>query len=134
MPVVPNLLPYIWPLVALLAFSIAIRKVANDVRPIFVNVVDGVAKSASSNAQAYAIAIMFGLSASLSAFYDVFSQMDAKAFSEMTWHQYLAAWSKVLNPFCVAILAYATQNKFVAPPPKPGTTNPPFPPPVTPTT
>lgn len=123
MPTVPNLLPFVWPLVALLAFLIVSRRVASDFRPIFVNVVDGVAKAAGSNAQAYGIAILFGLSASLSAFYDVFSQVDAKAFSDMTWHQYAAMWSKVLNPFCVAILAYATQNKFV---PSPSKTNPPF--------
>lgn len=128
MPTVPNLLPFVWPLVALLAFLVVSRKVASDVRPIFINVVDGVAKAAGSNAQAYAIAILFGLSASLSAFYDVFSQLDNKAFAEMTLHQYAALWSKVLNPFCVAILAYATQNKFV---PKSVSTNPPFPTPTT---
>lgn len=125
MPIVPNLLPFVWPLAALLAFLIVSRRVASDVRPIFVNIVGGVAKAAGSNAQAYGIAILFGLSASLSAFYDVFSQLDNKAFGEMNLHQYAALWSKVLNPFCVAILAYATQNKFVPPPSK---TNPPFPP------
>lgn len=122
-----QILPFLWPTVALMAVllvSIASRRLASDVRPIFVGIVGGVAKSASSNAQAYAIAIMFGLSASLSAFYDVFSQMDVKAFADMTWHQYAAMWSKVLNPFLVAVLAYATQNKFV--PKGSGSTNPPF--------
>lgn len=114
-----------WPIIIVLVGLFCIARVTRDVRPIFVNIVGGVAKEAGSNAAAYAIAIMFGLSASLSAFYDVFSQMDTKAFADLTWHQYFAMWSKVLNPFLVAVLAYATQNKFI---PKPGgSTNPPFP-------
>jgi hypothetical protein len=39
-------------------------------------------------------------------------------------HQYLSLWAKVLNPFIVASLAYATK---AAPSRAPGTTNPPFP-------
>lgn len=121
------ILPFLWPtvaLIALLVIAIAGRKLAGDVRPIFVNVVDGVAKNAGSNAQAYVIAFMFGIVASGSAFADLFAQLDRKTFAEISWHQYLAMWVKALVPFVSSSLAYATQNKFVA---KGGSTTPPFP-------
>ena len=102
----------------------ALRRLTSDMRPIFVNIVGGVAKTAGSNATAYAIAIMFGLSASLSAFVDVFKDMDKTEMDVITWPQVLALIARVANPFIVAVLAYATQNKFQ---PKPtGSTNPPF--------
>lgn len=96
----------------MLTVLVITRRLASDLRPIFTNVVGGVAKSAQSNAPAYAIAILFGLSASLSAFIDVFKELSASALSAMSWHQYATLWAKVLNPFIVAVLAYATQNKF----------------------
>jgi hypothetical protein len=100
----------VWPLTFLLCALILVRMTKDS--PITNAIVGGVAKNAGSNATAYAIAFMFGLSASLSAFYDVFSQMDAKTFDQTSWHQYAALWAKCLNPFVVAVLAYATQNKF----------------------
>lgn len=119
---------FIWPLVALLAAVYFSRKVATDVRPIFINVINGVASGAKTNWMAYGIAILFGLSASLSAFIDVFKDMSHQAFASMSMHQYLALWGKVLQPFIVAILAYATQNKFKAPaPPASSVSAPPFP-------
>jgi len=108
----PDFLPLVWPLVVVLGILIWSRRLGADMRPIVINVVRGVAVNAKSNAVAYAIAIGFGLSASLSAFIDVFQQMDQEAFKNLTWHQYFALWAKVLNPFVVAVLAYATQNKF----------------------
>lgn len=98
--------------VGVLLALLAIYRAGGDVRPIFINVVRGVAKNAQSNATAYGIAIMFGLSASLSAFYDAFAAMESKDLSAMSWHQYAALWTHVLNPFIVAVLAYATQNNF----------------------
>lgn len=105
---------YVALLTGVVVFLVATRRIASDVRPIFVNVINGVATSAGSNATAYAIAIMFGLSASMSAFYDVFNSLDAQTLRLMSFHQYFALWAKVLNPFIVAVLAYATQNKFKA--------------------
>lgn len=102
----------LWPLTAILSAIIVTRRLATDVRPIFINIVNGVAKGAQSNAMAYAIAFGFGLSASLSAFWDVFHTLDATSFSVMTWHQYAALWTKVLNPFVVAVLAYVVKNEF----------------------
>lgn len=131
MEYLPVIAQFGWPLIILLCGLFFVNRITGDVRPIFVNIVGGVAKDAGSNAKGYAIACMFGLSASLSAFYDVFSQLDAHTFASLTWHQYAGLWAKVLNPFIVAALAYATQNKFVGPTPKPST-NPPFPETTTP--
>ena len=102
----------VWPLTFLLVMLFVLRRLDQDVRPILISVVNGVAQDASSNARAYAIAILFGLSASFSAFWDVFHSLDAEKLSAMSWHSYLANWTKVLNPFIVAILAYATKSDF----------------------
>ena len=45
----------------------------------------------------------------VSAFYDVFNELTAASLTSLSWHQYAALWTKVANPFIVAILAYATQ-------------------------
>ncbi len=103
----------VWPLTFLLLALCVLRKVEQDVRPIFVAVTRGVAVQAGNNAAAYATAILFGLTAAASAFIDVFQALDAASLYALSWHQYAALWVKVANPFFVAILAYATQNKFV---------------------
>lgn len=118
-----DMLQLVWPLIFLLIMLFVLRQVRDDVNPIFKSVVGGLSQDASRNAKQYAIAIGFGLSASLSAFVDVFKELDAAAIGSLGWHQYAAAWAKVANPFVVAVLAYATQSSF-----KPGNTNPPFPP------
>lgn len=120
-----DLLNLVWPLVFLLVMLIVLRQVQHDVTPIFRSVVGGLSQDASRNAKQYAIAIGFGLSASLSAFWDVFARLDSTSLSVMSWHQYAALWSKVGNPFIVAVLAYATQSSF-KPSPN-GGTNPPLP-------
>jgi hypothetical protein len=103
---------FVWPLVVMLTALIVTRRLATDFRPIVENVISGVAKDAQSNARAYAIAVLFGLSASFSAFWDVFHSLDSSSLVAMSWHQYAALWTKVLNPFIVAILAYATKSDF----------------------
>lgn len=105
-------LPYVWPLSFILCFLFVLRKVENDVRPIVTGVVAGLAGDATHNAKQWGIAIMFGLSASLAAFYDVFSELGSKDLVALSWHQYAAYWTKVLNPFIVAVLAYVTQSNF----------------------
>lgn len=116
-----DMLQIIWPLVFLLIMLIVIRQVRDDVNPIFKSVIGGLAQDAGRNAKQYAIAIGFGLSASLSAFVDVFKELDAAAVTSLGWHQYAALWAKCFNPFIVAVLAYATQSSF-----KPGGTAAPF--------
>lgn len=96
----------------MLTALIVTRRLASDFRPIVTNVISGVAQDAQSNARAYAVAILFGLSASFSAFWDVFHALDSASLLAMSWHQYFALWTKVLNPFIVAILAYATKSEF----------------------
>lgn len=117
----------IWPLFLFLLALLVLRQIKEDVRPIFVNIVSGVAKNAQSNAPAYAIAIGFGLSACIAAFIDVFQSLDAVKLHALSWHQYAALWAKVLNPFVVSVLAYATQNKFKGGSAVASSTNPPIP-------
>lgn len=107
-----DMLQLIWPLAFLLIFLFVLRQVEAQVKPIVTSVVNGVATDAGRNAKQYAIAIGFGLSASLSAFVDVFKELDAATVTALGWHQYAALWAKCLNPFIVAVLAYATQSSF----------------------
>lgn len=112
----------VWPLSFILIMLIVLRQLRDDMSPIFRSVVGGLSQDAGRNAKQYAIAIGFGLSASLSAFVDVFKELDSAAVAALGWHQYATLWAKCFNPFVVALLAYTTQSSF-----KPPTgTNPPF--------
>lgn len=113
----------VWPITAFAMFLVVLRMFEKRTGPILDSIIGGVAKNAGSNAVFYAVAIMFGLSASLSAFIEVFQQLDEQAWKMMTWHQYATLWAKVLNPFIVAILAYTRNSDKDR---KPGATNPPF--------
>lgn len=124
-------LPYVWPLTILLVALLVLRQVREEMKPVFNSIIGGLSKNAQSNATQYAIAIGFGLSASMSAFYDVFNDLTSANLTALSWHQYAALWTKVLNPFIVAVLAYATQSNFTTKKPNgtpPGGTNPPIPP------
>lgn len=96
-------MPFV-PLVLCLFMMWGIIRLRKEMQPIFVNVVSGVAQKAQTNAVACAIAMGFGLSASLEALSD--------QATIMHW-LVIAALCKVANPFIVAVLAYATQNGFV---------------------
>lgn len=115
----------IWPLTVLLIALFMLRKAEDSLRPVFTQIIGGVAKNAGSNANFYAIALMFGLSSSLSAFVEVFKEMDAAEWQAITWHQYAALWARILNPFFVTILAYTRDSGKDRKPT--GTTEPPFP-------
>lgn len=104
----------VWPLCFLLVALTMLRGVERRMGPIVDGVVKGVAVNASSNALGYLIAIMFGVVASGQSFVDVFSQLDQKTFTEMSWHQYIAVWVKPFVSFVAAVLAYFTQSKVVA--------------------
>lgn len=124
MDYVPIIAEYIL-LAVLLGIALYLaNRVSTDMRPIFVNIVGGVAKQAQSNAMFYAVALMFGLSSSLSAFVDVFKDMDAASLQAMSWHQYAVLWAKVANPFFVTILAYTRDSEKDRKPT--GSTTPPF--------
>ena len=111
----------VWPGAFILVALLVLRKIGDEAAPVFKSIVHGLSQRAALNAPQYAIALGFGLSASLSAFVDVFHELNSDYWNAITWHQYAALWAKVLNPFCVSVLAYATQ-----PGTKSGGTNPPF--------
>lgn len=120
-----DMLPFVWPLCFVLVTLFILRQLGDGLRPVFTSITTGLSRNASTNATKYAIAIGFGLSASLSAFYDVFNALTIAAQSELSFHQYAALWTKVLNPFIVAVLAYATQSNTTSR--KSDGTNPPIP-------
>lgn len=105
-------LPHLIVLSILLLILVGLHRLRATVDPLVAGVVGGLAKHAQVNAPAYGIACMFALSASLGAFYDVFSQVDYNTLHGMTWWQLGALIAKVLNPGIVAVTAYATQSKF----------------------
>lgn len=120
MDILLDLAPFAWPLVVVLLLLVILRKIESTVNPVIVGVVNGLAKQANSNALAYGLAIGYGLSASLQAL--------AEQATILHW-LIVAAMAKVLNPFIVAMLAFAAKNTIGDAPPKPtGTTTPPFPP------
>ncbi len=101
-------LPHLVVLAFLLIILFAMHRLRETVNPLILGVVGGLANHAAANAPAYGMALLFGLSASLSAFYDVFSQVTKSDAALMSWWQL----AKILNPAIVASLAYATQSKF----------------------
>lgn len=113
----------VWPLSFILIALIVLRQAWEELHPIFVGMINSLAKNAGANATLVGIALLFGISASLSAFWDVFHSLDRKSLMEMSWHQYIAMWTKVWNPFIVAFLA-----KIIPTPPRSSSdTNPPIP-------
>ncbi len=105
-------LPHLIVLALLLIVLFAMHRAREALNPLVKGIVGGLANHAQVNAPAYGMAIMFGLSASLAAFYDVFSQLAKSDLAAMSWHQYVACWAKIMNPFIVASLASATKGHF----------------------
>lgn len=99
----------IWPLLVFALLLVGLHQVKEQVNPVIGGIVKGLSMHAQANATGYGMAILFGLSASLAAFYDLFSQVSKTDIAGMSWHQYMSLWAKVLNPFIVASLAYATK-------------------------
>ena len=115
----------IWPLLGFAVAIYVVHQIKEQLNPIITGLVAGLAVQAKANAGSYGVAILFGLSASLAAFYDVFSQVDHLVIQGMSGWQFAALVAKVLNPFIVAFLA--TLVKMGGTPAKPSTTTPPFP-------
>jgi len=117
-----DVFPFVWPLIVLLILLIIIRKIESTINPIVVNVVNGLANQAGSNALTYGLMIGYGLSASL--------QSLAEQATILHWVT-LAAMAKVINPCIVAMLAFAAKNDLgiarkLPPANKAGETTPPF--------
>jgi len=97
----------IWPLAFLLVALFGLNQVRETLNPIIKAMVSAIALQAQQQAGKWMIAGMFGLSASLAAFYDVFSQVGSTEYNGMSAYQLIALWAKVANPFIVAALASA---------------------------
>lgn len=118
---ISDIAPFAWPLIIVLILLVILRKIESTVNPIIVGVVGGLASQAQKNALGYGLAIGYGLSASLQAL--------AEQATILHW-VIIAAMAKVLNPFIVAMLAYAANNEIAKkgpPAPKSGESQPPFP-------
>ena len=112
-------LPYVWPLAFVLVSLFILRQLRDEVRPIFINVVGGVASNAKQYSLMYAMAFIYASAASLQALAEV-----ATSFGWV----HVAAFAKVAQPGIVAIIAYVTKPPSFtqAAPDKPTPTNPPF--------
>lgn len=109
--------PLVWPLCFLLVALVLLWQIREQLSPVINGVVGGLAKNAQSNALTYGLAIGYGLSAALQAL--------AEQATALQW-VYVAAAAKVMNPFIVAMLAFAAKNNLGDKQPTP--TAPPFPP------
>ena len=103
-----DIAPFAWPLVVALVLLYLLRRVSNEVQPIVVSVVSGLATQAKSNALGYGLAIGYGFSAAL--------QSLAEQATILHW-VVIAAMAKVLNPLIVAMLAYAAKSDIKSPSP-----------------
>lgn len=96
----------IWPLGVLLCVLLVARHARETLAPISKSVVEGLARDAQRNSRGYAMAIAFGLSASLSAWVEAFKDLSATQAAAMSYWQLSAVFAKIANPFIVAVLAY----------------------------
>jgi hypothetical protein len=112
----PDLSALAWPLVVLVLLLSVLHRLREDLRPVFRSLIEGLAVAARANAPTYAAMLGFGLSASLSGFWDVFHVLGRADLDALSWHQYAALWTKVLNPFIVAVLAYGSRPGATPPP------------------
>ena len=89
--------PIVWPLAALLIALLILRHAREQLSPLTKAVVEGLAKHSSRHALAYGMAILYAAAASLQALGDV--------AREQGW-VYVEAFSRVVQPGCVAIIAF----------------------------
>ena len=107
----------IWQLSFILIALIILKRIKDDIRPIFIGMVTPLTKQAQTNAVAWAVGIMLGTLASMGALVEVASQMG--------W-VYVAIACKVSSPFLATIVALIKQSPTTLPPSS-GNTQPPFP-------
>lgn len=101
-----DIAPFIYWLSAVLFLLICLWRIESTVKPIVVNVVNGLAVNAGSNAMTYGLMIGYGLSASLSSLAD--------QATILHW-VIVAALAKVVGPFVTAMLAFAAKNNIGGP-------------------
>lgn len=90
-------LPLVWPLTFLLLALFVLRKVEAELRPVFTNVVAGVAKNAQSNALQYAMGLALATLSSMQALQEVATQFG------WVW---VAAGAKILGPGLGTLVAF----------------------------
>lgn len=90
-------LPYVLPLLAILALLVVAHQFRERLEPVIAAVVAGLAKHASQHSLAYALAFLYAAAASLQAL--------AEVATEHGW-VYVAAFAKVAQPAAVAIIAF----------------------------
>lgn len=100
----------VWPLVFLLLALFVLRKVEADLRPVFTNVVAGVAKNAQSNALQYAMGMALACLSSMQALAEVATQFG--------WI-YIAAGAKIVGPGLGTLIAFMKPSPAQPPPPTP---------------
>ena len=123
----------LWIAAGTLIALIIIHRVREQINPLVGSLVVGLSEQAKNNAADIGRAMLFGLSASLAAWYDCFSQVDAATMHAMSAWQLSALFAKVANPFIVAFLATLVKSSDKIPPSPKVITAPPFPtPPASP--
>lgn len=95
----------LWIALAAMVTLVIVHRVREQLNPVVTSLVTGLSEQAKNNASDIGRALLFGLSASLAAWYDVFSQVDVTAWKGMSAWQFSALLAKVANPFIVAFLA-----------------------------
>lgn len=110
------LTPLVWPLIGLLIALLVLKQVKDDVRPIFLAMVNPLARQAQTNATAWAVGMMLAVLSSMGALTEVATQMG--------W-TYVAIACKVIGPGLATIVALIKQSPIQQTPPT--NTKPPFP-------
>lgn len=107
----------VWPLTGLLIALLILKKIKDDVRPIFLKMVDPLARQAQSNAVAWAVGILLAILSMLGALTEVAQQQG------WVW---VGIACKVLGPPIATIVALTRQSPANPPPPPTGATTYPF--------
>lgn len=107
----------VWPLTFLLIALLILKRIRDDVRPIFRAMVDPLAKQAQTNAVAWAIGIMLGIQSSMGALKEVADAMGWIVVANMC---------KIVGPGLCTIVALIMKSptekkneQQVVPPPTP---------------
>lgn len=97
----------VWPLLGALVVLAIFHQLRERLEPLTSAIIAGLAKDAGRNSKVYVTALAFGISASLSAWVDAFKDLTAAQAADLSYWQLSAIFARILNPFIVAVLAYA---------------------------
>ncbi len=98
----PDYCSPVWPLTFILVSLFILHRVGSDLKPVFRNVVNGVAVNAQSNAMRYAMAAMLGSLAMMQALGDV--------AREENW-RFVSAFARIAQPALAAIVGFVINSK-----------------------